>query len=58
MVNFEEIFSAAMASLTLTFCRGFGSDVNTDDLLFVSLKKLSPGIFPLLISETLLTVRC
>lgn len=36
-------FSAAIAALTLAFSRGCGGDVNTDDILMVALRQLSPG---------------
>lgn len=36
-------FSAAVAALTLAFCRGCGGDSNTDDIVMVSLRQLSPG---------------
>ena len=39
----EDKFSAAIAALTLAFCRGFGSDINTDDILIVVIRQLSPG---------------
>ncbi|CAL5871048.1 uncharacterized protein PFLUO_LOCUS5292 [Penicillium psychrofluorescens] len=38
----ESKFSAAIAALTLAFSRGCGSDVNTDDILMVALRQLSP----------------
>lgn len=38
----ENKLSAALASLALTFCRGCGSDVNTDDILVIALRQLSP----------------
>lgn len=41
-------FSAAIAALTLAFSRGCGSDVNTDDILMVALRQLSPGEFCLI----------
>ncbi|OJJ49688.1 hypothetical protein ASPZODRAFT_89066 [Penicilliopsis zonata CBS 506.65] len=44
-------FSAAVASLTLAFCRGCGSDVNTDDILFLTLQQLSSEAQNTLISE-------
>lgn len=37
-------FSAAVASLTLAFCRGCGSDVNTDDILLTVMRQLTPGM--------------
>jgi mediator of RNA polymerase II transcription subunit 16 len=36
-------FSAAIASLTLAFCRGCGGEVNTDDILLILMRQLSPG---------------
>ncbi|KAL4809606.1 mediator of RNA polymerase II transcription subunit 16 [Aspergillus unguis] len=37
----ENKFSAAIASLTLAFCRGCGGEVNTDDILLILLRQLS-----------------
>ncbi|OJK00380.1 hypothetical protein ASPACDRAFT_1868972 [Aspergillus aculeatus ATCC 16872] len=37
----ENKFSAAIASLTLAFCRGCGSEVNTDDILLILIRQLS-----------------
>ncbi|GCB22497.1 mediator of RNA polymerase II transcription subunit 16 [Aspergillus awamori] len=37
----ENKFSAAIASLTLAFCRGCGSEVNTDDILLILIQQLS-----------------
>lgn len=39
----EAKFSSAIAALTLAFCRGCGSDINTDDILTVVIRQLSPG---------------
>lgn len=39
----ENKFSAAVASLTLTFCRGCGSDINTDDILVILMRQLNAG---------------
>ncbi|KAI9928807.1 hypothetical protein ASPWEDRAFT_127770 [Aspergillus wentii DTO 134E9] len=36
----ESKFSAAIAGLTLAFCRGSGSDVNTDDILLIVQQQL------------------
>lgn len=36
-------YSAAIAALTLAYCRGCGSDVNTDDILSILVRQLSPG---------------
>jgi mediator of RNA polymerase II transcription subunit 16 len=36
-------FSAAVAALTLAFSRGCGGESNTDDVLMVALRQLSPG---------------
>lgn len=36
-------FSSAIAALTLAFSRGCGAEVNTDDILMVALKQLTPG---------------
>jgi hypothetical protein len=36
-------YSAAIAALTLAYCRGCGSDVNTDDILLILVRQLSPG---------------
>ncbi|KAJ5246826.1 Mediator complex subunit Med16 [Penicillium chermesinum] len=38
----ESKFSAAIAALTLTFSRACGADVNTDDILTVALRQLTP----------------
>ncbi|CAI7568178.1 unnamed protein product [Penicillium bialowiezense] len=38
----ENRFSAAVAALTLAFCRGCGGDSNTDDIVMVALRQLSP----------------
>ncbi|PYI12583.1 mediator of RNA polymerase II transcription subunit 16 [Aspergillus sclerotiicarbonarius CBS 121057] len=38
----ENKFSAAIASLTLAFCRGCGSEVNTDDILLILIQQLTP----------------
>ncbi|KAJ5898231.1 Mediator complex subunit Med16 [Penicillium tannophilum] len=35
-------FSSAIAALTLAFSRGCGAEVNTDDILMVALKQLTP----------------
>jgi hypothetical protein len=37
-------FSSAIAALTLAFSRGCGAEVNTDDILMVALKRLTPGM--------------
>lgn len=37
-------FSAAVASLALAFCRGCGSDINTDDILVILVRQLTPGM--------------
>ncbi|EYE91177.1 mediator of RNA polymerase II transcription subunit 16 [Aspergillus ruber CBS 135680] len=37
----ESKFSAAIAALTLAFCRGCGSDINTDDILMLVMRQLS-----------------
>ncbi|CAG8331554.1 unnamed protein product [Penicillium salamii] len=44
-------FSAAVAALTLAFCRGCGGDSNTDDIVMVSLRQLSPEAQVTFISE-------
>lgn len=36
-------FSAAVAALALAFCRGCGSDTNTDDIVMMLLRQLTPG---------------
>ncbi|BCS25797.1 mediator of RNA polymerase II transcription subunit 16 [Aspergillus puulaauensis] len=36
----ENKFSAAIASLTLAFCRGCGGEVNTDDILLLLIRQL------------------
>ncbi|KAE8372148.1 mediator of RNA polymerase II transcription subunit 16 [Aspergillus bertholletiae] len=38
----ENKFSAAVASLTLAFCRGCGSEFNTDDILLILKRQASP----------------
>ncbi|CAG8362433.1 unnamed protein product [Penicillium salamii] len=47
----ENKFSAAVAALTLAFCRGCGGDSNTDDIVMVSLRQLSPEAQVTFISE-------
>ncbi|KAJ5329439.1 Mediator complex subunit Med16 [Penicillium brevicompactum] len=47
----ENRFSAAIAALTLTFCRGCGGDSNTDDIVMVALRQLSPEAQTSFISE-------
>ncbi|KAL2832149.1 mediator complex, subunit Med16 [Aspergillus cavernicola] len=37
----ENKFSAAIAALTLAFCRGCGGEFNTDDLLLILMRQLS-----------------
>ncbi|KAJ5091848.1 Mediator complex subunit Med16 [Penicillium alfredii] len=47
----ESKFSAAIAALTLAFSRGCGGDVNTDDILMVALRQLSPEALTTFIGE-------
>ncbi|RAL11440.1 mediator of RNA polymerase II transcription subunit 16 [Aspergillus homomorphus CBS 101889] len=47
----ENKFSAAIASLTLAFCRGCGSEVNTDDILLILTRQLSPDAQTSFINE-------
>ncbi|OQD89518.1 hypothetical protein PENANT_c002G09063 [Penicillium antarcticum] len=47
----ETKFSAAVAALTVAFCRGCGSECNTDDVLMVALRQLSPEAQTTFISE-------
>ncbi|KAA8652069.1 mediator of RNA polymerase II transcription subunit 16 [Aspergillus tanneri] len=41
----ENKLSAAIASLTLAFCRGCGSELNTDDILMILRRQVSPATF-------------
>ncbi|KAI9368032.1 mediator complex, subunit Med16 [Aspergillus egyptiacus] len=47
----ENKFSAAIAALTLAFCRGCGGEVNTDDILLLLIRQLSPDAQTVLINE-------
>ncbi|OGE56422.1 hypothetical protein PENARI_c003G08846 [Penicillium arizonense] len=47
----ETKFSAAVAALTVAFCRGCGSECNTDDVLMVALRQLTPEAQTTFISE-------
>lgn len=47
----ETKFSSAIAALTLAFSRACGGDVNTDDILMVALRQLSPDAQATLINE-------
>lgn len=44
-------FSAAIASLALAFCRACGSDINTDDIILIVLRQLSPDAQVMFINE-------
>ncbi|KAJ5946495.1 Mediator complex subunit Med16 [Penicillium verhagenii] len=44
-------FSAAIAALTLAFSRGSGAEMNTDDILMVALKQLTPDAQSAFIGE-------
>ncbi|KAL4916259.1 mediator of RNA polymerase II transcription subunit 16 [Aspergillus aurantiobrunneus] len=56
----ENKFSAAIASLTLAFCRGCGAEVNTDDILFILLRQLSPDAQTVFLNEVYraLSINC
>ncbi|KAI9041628.1 mediator of RNA polymerase II transcription subunit 16 [Aspergillus affinis] len=41
-ISDESKLSAAIASLTLAFCRGCGSELNTDDILMILRRQVSP----------------
>ncbi|KAG2022076.1 hypothetical protein GB937_004170 [Aspergillus fischeri] len=47
----ENKYSAAIAALTLAFCRGCGSDVNTDDILLILVRQLTPEAQATFINE-------
>ncbi|PWY81960.1 mediator of RNA polymerase II transcription subunit 16 [Aspergillus heteromorphus CBS 117.55] len=47
----ENKFSAAIASLTLAYCRGCGSEVNTDDILLILIRQLSTDAQTTFINE-------
>ncbi|KKA16860.1 hypothetical protein T310_9474, partial [Rasamsonia emersonii CBS 393.64] len=47
----ENKFSAAVAALALAFCRGCGSDINTDDILMILLRQLTPDAQNAFINE-------
>ncbi|GAB1196322.1 mediator complex subunit [Aspergillus pseudonomiae] len=47
----ENKFSAAIASLTLAFCRGCGSEFNTDDILLILKRQASPDAQTSFINE-------
>ncbi|KAJ9358238.1 hypothetical protein DTO027B9_2429 [Paecilomyces variotii] len=44
-------FSAAVAALALAFCRGCGSDTNTDDIVMMLLRQLTPDAQSVFVSE-------
>ncbi|KAL4879567.1 mediator of RNA polymerase II transcription subunit 16 [Aspergillus karnatakaensis] len=56
----ENKFSAAIASLTLAFCRGCGGEVNTDDILLILIRQLSPDAQTVFINEVYraLSINC
>ncbi|KAL2785045.1 mediator of RNA polymerase II transcription subunit 16 [Aspergillus keveii] len=56
----ENKFSAAIAALTLGFCRGCGGEVNTDDILLILVRQLSPDYQAVFINEVYraLTINC
>ncbi|PYH92172.1 mediator of RNA polymerase II transcription subunit 16 [Aspergillus ellipticus CBS 707.79] len=47
----ENKFSAAIAALTLAYCRGCGSEVNTDDILLILIRQLSSDAQTTFINE-------
>ncbi|PKY07581.1 mediator of RNA polymerase II transcription subunit 16 [Aspergillus campestris IBT 28561] len=47
----ENKFSAAVAALTLAFSRGCGSEVNTDDIIMLARRQLSPDAQVALVNE-------
>ncbi|KAL4782995.1 mediator of RNA polymerase II transcription subunit 16 [Aspergillus varians] len=56
----ESKFSVAIASLTLAFCRGCGGEVNTDDILLVLIRQLSPDAQTVFLNEVYraLSINC
>ncbi|KAL5045781.1 mediator of RNA polymerase II transcription subunit 16 [Aspergillus fruticulosus] len=56
----ENKFSAAIASLTLAFCRGCGGEVNTDDILLILIRQLSPDAQTAFLNEVYraLSINC
>ncbi|KAL2817830.1 mediator complex, subunit Med16 [Aspergillus granulosus] len=56
----ENKCSAAIAALTLAFCRGCGGEVNTDEILLILVRQLSPEYQAGFINEVYraLTINC
>ncbi|KAL3480222.1 mediator of RNA polymerase II transcription subunit 16 [Aspergillus californicus] len=56
----ENKFSAAIAALTLAFCRGCGAEVNTDDIILLLMRQLSPDAQTVFINEVYraLSINC
>nr|Q5BE03.2 RecName: Full=Mediator of RNA polymerase II transcription subunit 16; AltName: Full=Mediator complex subunit 16 [Aspergillus nidulans FGSC A4] len=56
----ENKYSAAIASLTLAFCRGCGGEVNTDDILLILIRQLSPDAQTAFLNEVYraLSINC
>ncbi|KAL4905887.1 mediator of RNA polymerase II transcription subunit 16 [Aspergillus multicolor] len=56
----ENKFSAAIAALTLAFCRGCGGEVNTDDILLILIRQLSPDAQTAFLNEVYraLSINC
>ncbi|KAL4941327.1 hypothetical protein BDV06DRAFT_229775 [Aspergillus oleicola] len=56
----ENKFSAAIASLTLAFCRGCGGEVNTDDILLLLIRQLSSDSQTVFLNEVYraLSINC
>ncbi|KAL4976798.1 mediator of RNA polymerase II transcription subunit 16 [Aspergillus desertorum] len=56
----ENKFSAAIASLTLACCRGCGGEVNTDDILLILIRQLSPDAQTAFLNEVYraLSINC